>query len=79
MFCKAKSGDTAKCEAAKCEDIPTPSNQGDCDKYVFGCKFLGSKCNTATVTAKADCADTNKVGFGSNITGLQASEKLAYC
>ncbi|CAK67723.1 unnamed protein product (macronuclear) [Paramecium tetraurelia] len=71
LYCKA--GTSPACAAAKCEDIPNPLNQGDCDNRVLGCAFSNGKCRTNDST-EAACTDAT---VPTDITA--ASGKTAFC
>ncbi|CAD8212117.1 unnamed protein product [Paramecium pentaurelia] len=69
---------TTVCSDATCSDIPSPTSQGDCDNYIYGCIYYNNKCYPPTlgVTADDDCTDNAKVPIDSKLT---AAQKVAYC
>ncbi|CAD8175771.1 unnamed protein product [Paramecium pentaurelia] len=74
-LCKYTSG--SNCSDATCADIPSPTSQGDCDNYIYGCMYFNNKCYASGSFSKdIDCADNNKVPMDS---GLTQTQKLAYC
>ncbi|CAD8118496.1 unnamed protein product [Paramecium primaurelia] len=78
-FCKYTAAtSTTVCSDATCEDIPSPTIQGDCDNYLSGCSFYKNKCYIPeTVSADADCADNAKAPMDTRLTHINLIEILA--